>query len=271
MPFTVILIALLGFIAGGIVNALADDLPHHQRPKLPHYPDGAPRPVSAWSGVLAFLTGQRTSPNGAKLSWRHPITEVVTVIAMVVVYLVTLEKPEMSDLQRAFFLLYAVIFVLVFVIDVEHKLILFAVIIPSCILGILDAILTPVHNEPNLQNAIYGGLLGFGVFFVLYLGGFAFTYVVSRLRGYEVNEVAFGYGDVMLITFSGLILGWQALIFAMFITVFLGAFGAIIYLVVRAVVGGQYAMFTALPYGPYIVIGTAFMLYFGNRVGGWVY
>lgn len=271
MPFTVIIVAIIGLLAGAVVNALADDLPHHRRPTLPHYPDNTIRPFSAWLGITAFLTGQRAGTNGDKLSWRYPITEIATAVGMVGVFLLTSQKQQMSDLQRIFFLIYVAIFILVFVIDVEHKLILFSVIIPACILGILDAILTPLHNEPDLRNALIGAALGFGVFFVLYMGGFAFTYIVSRLRGYEINEVAFGYGDVMLITFSGLVLGWQALIFAMFITVFLGAIGAIVYLIVRAIAGGHYAMFTALPYGPYIIVGTAFMLYFGDRVGGWVY
>jgi leader peptidase (prepilin peptidase)/N-methyltransferase len=77
--------------------------------------------------------------------------------------------------------------------------------------------------------------------------------------------VAFGYGDVMLAALCGLIVGWQALIFAMFITVFLGALGALVYLVGRGLTG-RYDMFTPLPYGPYIVIGTWIMLLFSDQV-----
>jgi prepilin signal peptidase PulO-like enzyme (type II secretory pathway) len=77
--------------------------------------------------------------------------------------------------------------------------------------------------------------------------------------------VAFGYGDVMLSTLCGLIIGWQPLIFAMFITIFLGAFGALVYLVVRRL-SGRYNLFTPLPYGPYIVVGTLIMLLFSDEV-----
>jgi leader peptidase (prepilin peptidase)/N-methyltransferase len=158
------------------------------------------------------------------------------------------------------------IFVLITVVDIEHKLILFAVMIPSYILAILDAILTPVTHEPTLERALIGGLIGFGVFFLLYIGGYVYIYVVNQVQGRNINEVAFGYGDVMLATFSGLILGPEPLFFAMFITVFLGAAGAILWLVSRRISGTGYSMFTALPYGPYIVAGTIVMLLFSAEV-----
>jgi prepilin signal peptidase PulO-like enzyme (type II secretory pathway) len=68
-------------------------------------------------------------------------------------------------------------------------------------------------------------------------------------------------------TLSGLILGWQALIFAMFITVFLGAIGAVIYLLSRSFLGQKYSAYTALPYGPYIVAGTIALMLFSSQVG----
>ncbi|MBZ0291857.1 MAG: A24 family peptidase [Anaerolineae bacterium] len=261
----VILVGLIGILSGGVVNVLADDLPHRRKPRLPHYPDDTPRPVSAWLGLTAFALGQRRSPGGTILSWRYPLVEITTTVLMILTVLVTQNDPDVSTTQLIFYLVYMALFVLITVIDVEHRLILFVVIIPSSLIAILDAILTPAHSRPDLGEALTGGLVGFGVFFVLYLGGILFSYVVSKMQGYELPEVAFGYGDVMLSTVCGLILGWQPLIFAMFITVFLGAAGAIVYLVVRKL-SGRYDMFTPLPYGPYIVIGTLIMLLFSDQV-----
>jgi leader peptidase (prepilin peptidase)/N-methyltransferase len=261
MAGLIIFIIIVGILAGGVVNALADDLPARRNPRLPHYPDNTPRPVTAWLGLTAFLLGQRTSSDGAKLSLRYPITEVLTAGLMVLTLLVTQGK-EFSTLQVVFWLIYMAIFVLITVIDIEHKLILFVVIIPSAILAILDSLLTPSHATPGLRDALIGGAAGFVIFFILYNGGFLFTYVMGMLRGQPIKEVAFGYGDVMLSTVSGLILGWQAWIFATFITVFLGAFGALVYIFTRQFLGKKYSAFTAIPYGPYIVIGTLFMLLF---------
>lgn len=267
-----IAVAILGVAAGAFVNALADDLPpdaegQRHSLRIPHYPDGTPRPPVAWSGLLAFLTGNRASPGGAKLSWRHPIAEVATAILMVVAVLVARDLPGVGAPQIIFWLIYMAGFVLITVIDIEHKLILFIVINPLVVIALLDALLTPKLAPPDLTSAIIGGIAGFAVFFLLYNGGFLFTYVMGKLQGREIREVAFGYGDVMMAGLSGVILGWERLIFALFITVFLGAFGAIAYLFSRRFLGKRYSAYTALPYGPYIVLGTLIMLLFAHYFG----
>jgi prepilin signal peptidase PulO-like enzyme (type II secretory pathway) len=62
-------------------------------------------------------------------------------------------------------------------------------------------------------------------------------------------------------------LGWRAVIFTMFVTVVLGAIGAFVYLVFAALLRNRYQAFTALPYGPYIVIATVLMLLFRAEMG----
>jgi leader peptidase (prepilin peptidase)/N-methyltransferase len=266
MVITYLIVGIIGLLAGGLVNLLADDLPQYRRPRLPHYSDDTPRPVGAWLGFFAFLLGKRSSPGGAKLSWRYPLVEIGTAALMILTVAIKGDDPSVSGLQLVFWLTYMAIFVLITVIDLEHKLILFAVIIPASILAVLDAILTPARREPNLERALIGAAIGFGVFFVLYLGGYVYLYIVNTVQGRNINEVAFGYGDVMMATFSGLILGPEPLFFAMFITVFLGAAGALLWLVSRRLSNTGYSMFTALPYGPYIVAGTIILLLFGAQV-----
>ena len=289
MILEIIIVVIIGVLAGAVVNVLADDLPLRRPVRLPRYvsdekkrsihlplpeDDSEPlawrdderRPVIAWSGIAAFLFGKRTSSDSSvKLSWRYPLAELLTVFLMVIT-IPAIEainnNPEtvtkVDFIQTVFWLIYMAIFALIVVIDVEHKLILFVVIIPSAALAVLDALLTVY--QPTVVNSLIGGVAGFAIFFMVYNGGFLFTYVMGRLRGKKIDEVAFGYGDVMMATVSGLILGWQAFLFSMFITVFLGAFGALIYLFVKIFVGGKYTLFAAIPYGPYIVAGTIIML-----------
>jgi prepilin signal peptidase PulO-like enzyme (type II secretory pathway) len=264
MLVAIILVGLLGIAAGAVINLLADELPERRPLRPPRYPDGAPRPSIAWSGITAFLLGKRTSPNGFSLPWRHPLTEIATAALMIVTLLVVQDDPQMTPLQFAYWLAYMAIFVLITVIDLEHRLILFVVIIPSYILALIDAATTSYGAD--IGAALLGAGLGFGVFFLLYVGGFIFTYVIGQIQGTEIKEVAFGYGDVMLITLAGLILGWQPLIVAMFITVFLGAFGAILYLIIRNLAGSKYNLFTPLPYGQYIIVGAVIMLLFAPEV-----
>lgn len=264
MMLPILLIAIVGVLLGGVVNVLADDLPHYRRPRLPRYPDGTLRPPTAWLGLLAFSLGQRAAASGSKLTWRYPFTEIATVALMILTYLVKYDDPQADAPQIVFWLAYVPIFVLITVIDIEHKLILFAVIIPSSIIAILDAFTTKA--PPSLQGAVTGGALGFGTFFLLYLGGIVYVYVANQVQGRNISEVAFGYGDVMMATLSGLILGMGDMIFAMFITVVLGALGALLYLISKRLSGKGYSLITALPYGPYIVLGTIIMLLFSQQV-----
>ncbi len=293
--FTVLIVALIGILAGGVINALADDLPLQRRIRLPRYvpndkkraihqryddedafqqaeayvqKDDEPRPIIAWLGITAFLTNNRKSSDGkVTLGWRYPLTEIFTALLMVITVLAVQDETDVSTTQIIIWLAYMAIFMLINVIDIEHKLILFIVIIPASALAIFDAYITPTNHTPHLRDALLGGGLGFIVFFIMYNGGYIFTYVLGKVRGQTINEVAFGYGDVMMAMLSGFILGWQALIFAMFITVFLGAFGALIYLIVSNFGGNRYDAFTAIPYGPYIVAGTILVLLFGTEIG----
>jgi len=291
-----ILIGLAGLLAGGVVNLYADDLPklssaRYQRyreqglPRFgwlgalwddfkvlarvsaPHYPDGAPRPLLAWLGLTAFLFGKRASPNGAKLSWRHPLTELLVMALMLMTVNIAIIYPTFPLVRLAFWLAFMVIFALITVIDIEHRLILFATIRPSVILALIYALYSHTDGfEPLFFDHIFGGVLGFGVFFLLFNGGALFTYILGKVRGRNIEEVAFGFGDVMLSGLCGLILGWRADVLAMFLTVFLGAGGAMIYIIGRQFAKGKYTAFAAIPYGPYIIAATVVLLLYPNAV-----
>ena len=298
MVIETIIAIIIGWIAGIIVNVLADDLPLRRAIRTPRYvseakkraihipvkneagddvtlefvhQDDEKRPLIAWSGIIAFLFNKRLSPSGeTKLNWRYPIAEIFTIflmwLAMFSIYLMNTNPTTLNIdiIQAMFWLAYMAIFAVIMVIDVEHKLILFVVIIPASLLAVADSILTDF--QPSLIDALAGGLMGFMVFFLLYNGGFLFTYIMGMMRGKPIDEVAFGYGDVMMAMLSGFILGWQPLIFAIFITVFLGAFGAVFFLLFKALSRGKYSAFTAIPYGPYIVAGTLIMLLFRAQI-----
>lgn len=250
LAFTVLSI-VAGLLLGGIVNWLADALPGELALTRPIYPDGAPRPRAAWLGLGAW-GAKRVSPDGARLSWRHPLVELWL---MLIFAYVALTYPV--TWRSVFWMGNIAILTLITVIDLEERLILFVVIIPAWIFALIGSALT---GQVAFQDYLIGGAAGFIFFFVMYLGGILFNVIASRSRGEALDEVAFGYGDVMLATLAGFLLGWQALIFAVFITVFAGAAGAIGFLAVRLIVRGKYEMFTALPYGQYIVFGTLVMM-----------
>ena len=241
-----------GLLIGAIINWLADALPTRKALGVPKYADGSARPPIAWSGLFAWSSGHRRSASGSTLSWRHPVVELG--LSAIYIY-IALAYPVSA--RSLVWLGNVAILMLITVIDLEHRLILFVVIIPAWVYALIGSFLT---GQVSPQNYMLGGALGFGLFFLMYLGGALFSVIAARARGEPLDEVAFGYGDVLLATLAGFMIGWSALIFAIFITVFAGAAGAIIYLAVKLVIRNKYEMFTALPYGQYIVLGTLIML-----------
>lgn len=296
MLLSLILIGIIGILAGGIINMLADELPYRRNPALPVYPDGTPRQPIAWLGITAFLFGKR-SPSEAeqaavsleqksarqrgglgtdeedqapqpfvgtpKLTWRYPLTEIATAALLMLAHIrIQLYMPETSDLQQLLWSIMIIILVLITIIDLEHKLILFVVMIPSIIFAIFTSIVASNIYVPQLRNALIGGAFGFIIFFALYMGGVLFIYLLGQARGEPINTVAFGFGDVMLATLAGLTLGFNSTVLAIFVAVFLGAFGALGYMVFKFFASERYRMYTALPYGPYIVVAILLLMLF---------
>ena len=102
----ILLVALLGLLLGGVVNALADDLPAG-RLGLPRYPDGGRRPLAAWLGMSAFALGLRRAPaaapapaksdvGGHALTWRYPLVELALAIMMALTYAAARGRPPLS-------------------------------------------------------------------------------------------------------------------------------------------------------------------------------
>jgi len=260
---SIVFAIVYGLIVGAVANALADELPYRRRPMMPRYPDSEPRTGVLMSGLLTYLMGKRTSSQGNNLDLRHPLTELLAIVLT----LLTLNAAalyQMPTIQVIFWLIYVAFFTLVTVIDMEHHLILFVVINPFVIIAVVDAILTGRQPDTLIESLI-GGAVGYGVFFVLFNGGAFFSYIVGRLRGEEINEVAFGYGDVMLAGVVGLILGWKAFIFALVATILLGAAGALIIIIYQRIFRGGYTAFAAMPYGPYIVAGAMLVMLYPNQ------
>ena len=252
-----------GLIVGAIANALADELPYQRSPAMPRYPDGEARRGLLMSGLLTFLMGKRTSSQGNQLVLRHPLTELMA-IALTLWTLNATVTYQVSTIQTIFWLIYAALFTLIIVIDMEHHLILFVVINPFVIITLADAFLTGRQPDTIIESLI-GGAVGYGVFFILFNGGAFFAYVLGKLRGQAISEVAFGYGDVMLAGVVGLILGWKAFLFAMVATILLGAAGALVIIIYQRIFKGGYSAFAAMPYGPYIVAGAMLVMLYPNE------
>jgi leader peptidase (prepilin peptidase)/N-methyltransferase len=164
--------------------------------------------------------------------------------------------------------LYSAIFVLVVAIDMEHRLILNIVMYPAWALALLGSLIRP--DPPYFYRlALIGGLLGFGSLYLVYLLGELFVKVMSKARGKPINAVAFGFGDVRLGGFIGLVIGFPPILLALFLGVLLGGVVGFIYWFLRAIILRRYSLFTPIPYGPFLVAGAMAMMFFGPEITRW--
>ena len=251
-----IIIALLGWGVGGLINMLADCLPLNRRFVLPHCPAcTAPRPFTAWFGIGALVARTWSCLYcGTPRSWRVPLIEVVTVVGAIWLFR---RDPTISFWFDGLVLVF---FILIVVIDVEHRLILHIITGPAALIFGLIGVLKP---DRELGTVLLGGLAGFGLVLVLYLFGWVFAHLIARLRGKVLDEVAFGFGDVTLAGVLGLIVGFYGVLMTLFIGIITAGIFSLVYLVFM-LLRRRYQALLPIPYGPFLVLGAS-IVYFGGR------
>jgi len=244
----VIVIAFLGYLAGVLVNVLADSLPRSRRLEGPDCLQcGAPRRSRAWSGLVAYLSGnQRCEYCATPIGYRAPVVEATAILWVVVLYYI--------DPSALFFwpsYLLSMYFLLVIVIDYEHRLILFVVTIPA---AIVLAIIGTVDPSRGPAKTLLGGLVGFLAVYGLYLLGGLFARLVQRLKNQPMEEVAFGFGDVALAGVIGLAVGNPGIILALLLGVLAGGVFSLGFLLVM-LLRHRYEAFMPIPYSPFLILG----------------
>jgi leader peptidase (prepilin peptidase)/N-methyltransferase len=144
---------------------------------------------------------------------------------------------------------------LVAIIDLEHRLVLHPVSLVGAVfcLGVGNSI----HG---IWTTLLGGTAGFAMMLALYYLGDLFARWMAKARGQELDEVALGFGDVILSGVLGLLLGWPGIVAGLVLAILLG--GVIsISLIISRVVKHSYQPFSAIPYAPFLILGAVYLLY----------
>jgi leader peptidase (prepilin peptidase)/N-methyltransferase len=147
-------------------------------------------------------------------------------------------------------------FGVVVIIDLEYRLIMHPVSIFGAFLGFIVGIIWV-----GWIKAFIGGAAGFGIMWLLYMLGILIIKIIDRARGRPVNDVALGFGDVNLSGVLGLMLGWPLILVSLVVSVLIAGLISLIYIVIQLITG-KYQAFSALPYGPFLVIGAVLLIYF---------
>lgn len=161
--------------------------------------------------------------------------------------------------------IYSTVFMLVAIIDIEHRLILDVVMLPAFVFAIIEVLVSP---RMNWMDGLVGYAIAQIVVMAFYVFGAAYLWLINRKRTAEmkVDEVAFGFGDVTLATFCGLVVGFPSVIVMLGLMVLIGAANSILYLLITGLFTKEYKAHTALPYGPAILLAAVIMLLWGDVV-----
>ncbi len=238
------LLLLLGYVVGTVVNFLADVLPVHRKLSLPTCP-----------GCLAnrswgrFLTYRSCETCGRKISARNILIPIIFMGLTVYFHFFPGERLGFWPI-----LLLLAYFAIVLVNDLEYKVVLFQVSIAGLVLCFIFG-----YYLHGLIPTLLGGMAGFAIMYLLYLGGQWFMNYLSRRRGVPMDQVALGFGDVSMSTVIGLLLGWPAITVGLMIGILAGGLISGLFLA-GMVILRRYQPLSALPYTPFLILGAAALL-----------
>ncbi|MBI5301288.1 MAG: prepilin peptidase [Chloroflexi bacterium] len=158
-----------------------------------------------------------------------------------------------ATVQLALALIYTAVLVLVLVIDYEHRLILNVVILPA----IVFALIASPFTKLGWMLSLLGGVVAFAFVFAIYIAAPVF----SRWRGHTL-AVPFGFGDVKLAAFVGIITGFPMCVYAMVVAILLGGFAAIGVLLYQFARTRRVNTGVPIAYGPYFCIAGWLLMVF---------
>lgn len=140
-------------------------------------------------------------------------------------------------------------------IDLKHFILPDSITIGGTIAGVvLSAFVPGLHQRAELWEALRASLIGAGF-------GFGLLYSIGWLGSRVFKKPAMGFGDVKLMAAIGAFFGWQAVLFVIFVSSFLGSFVGI-----ALMICGKAKRATRIPYGPYLAGATLIWMFWGAKL-----
>ncbi len=249
----IILYALIGLAVGGVINVLADVLPHrHKKVRGPICPAcDQPRPTIQALATIAYLVGKRACPScGRPIAVRNVVVEVGTAALFAVLYTYFPASDPLSLIRLALASFHVSVLILVTVTDLEHRLIPNRAMLPAIAIAALTSWLW--FWREYWYVAFIGGAIGY-----------AFFWLAAVIGGQFIGRGAMGGGDVKLAAYVGFITGFPGIIVALIVTILAGGLISFALLLIRIV-----NLRSGIPYGPFIVIGGFVTMMWGPQILG---
>ncbi|MBQ2944981.1 MAG: prepilin peptidase [Clostridia bacterium] len=259
---TYVLVGLFGLCVGSFLNVVIYRVPNGMSIAKPNSHCPNCKYELRWYDnipILSYLIlGGKCRSCKTHISFRYTAVEIANTLLWLLCTLLFWEK---SIPLAVIYMLTLSVFICVFFIDLEHKIVFDRFQIILLILAICSIFF---DKEYGWISHIIGGVSGFAVFYLI-------SWLFEKMSGKE----GLGGGDVKLTGAVGLLLGWERLLLALLIATIPAA---VIMLIVNRIRSksaeeneemtdeqekGQY------PFAPFLVFGFSVAMFFGKTIIDW--
>lgn len=249
MPFRIILLfGLFGILAGSFLGVCIHRLPRAVSVVWPFSQCPACGYRLFWFEKIPILSwgllGRRCRSCSSLISVMYPAVEIVTGVAFAV--------SAFAFGDAAFLavrLTFACALIVLFVIDLQHRVLPNIVTLPGIGLGFGASLFL----APGWLSSLLGVILGAGILLVL-------NALYTRLRGHQ----GLGMGDVKMLAMIGAFLGWPL----MLLTLLLASLGGSI-VGLGLIITGRRTSTAALPFGTFLATAALIVSIAGDAMLAW--
>ena len=247
-PVVASLIAVLGLAVGSFLGVCVDRLPLHRSVIRPASHCMACGRTLTWFENVPLLSyvalKGRCLTCGTPISFVYPAVEATTACVFVLQYWQLGWQPLL-----AVRLVFCCAIVVLFVIDLQHRILPNVITLPGIAVGLVAALFV----DPGWVDAMIGAVAGGG-------GLLGVAELYYRVRG----EEGLGMGDVKMLAMIGAFLGWQ---FMLVTLVLASVLGSVIGIGILALGLGDSRY--ALPLGSFLAISAVSATVAGEPLMGW--
>jgi leader peptidase (prepilin peptidase)/N-methyltransferase len=245
---TIGVLAVTGLAVGSFLNVCIYRLPRRESLAFPSsHCTRCRRPLRWFENVPVLswaVLGGRCRTCGAGIGLTYPLVELTTGLVFVGAYLVYGWTPLL-----AVRLLFACAMIVLFVIDLRHRILPNVVTIPGIVAGLAFSAALPPGWLASLVGAVVGGGLLFAIAEAYY-----------RLRGVH----GLGMGDVKMLAMIGAFLGPQLTMVTLVLASLAGSAVGI-----GLIASGRGGMQAALPFGTFLAVGALVAAVSGDAIVAW--
>jgi leader peptidase (prepilin peptidase)/N-methyltransferase len=182
-----------------------------------------------------------------KIPLRYPMVELLGGLFALGTYL----KFGLSIETLIYYVFIAALLVVTF-IDLDHRIIPDVITLPGIPICFVASLALP---DTPYKDALLGILIGGGSLFLV-------AWIYSILTKKE----GMGGGDIKLLAMMGAIVGWQGVLFTVFVASLVGTMAGF-----AAMLQSRKGMKLAVPFGPFLSIGGITYIFFGTELVNWYF